>query len=77
MRLGVDGFSSDGKFERSGWPNLKAALLGLVEVGIVPYLLGGGVILANDAALDDTSSGDLRALIKVGKGQCILLTWGN
>ena len=68
MRLGVDGFSSDGKFERSCWPNLKAALLGLVGAGIVPYLLDGGVILANDAVLDDTTPGNLRALIKVGKG---------
>lgn len=42
LHKGADGFMSNADFEKFYWPTLKAVLLGLVEVGTVPWLFVEG-----------------------------------
>jgi len=42
LHKGADGFMSDADFKKFYWPTLKGTLLGLIEAGLVPFLLVQG-----------------------------------
>ena len=42
LHKGADGFMSDADFKKFYWPTFKATLLGLIEAGLVPFMLVEG-----------------------------------
>ena len=42
LHKGADGFMSDADFKKFYWPTFKATLMGLIEAGLVPFMLVEG-----------------------------------